>query len=198
MLSSMKARRTSVSERIVPILYGGFLLFAYAGNALSQTEDIPGLEVKVAIFTGKVDDNKNYVEPGMRSGVRLQHGPVYLWTKLTGTEETLAALRSRGKSFPIYHAWTYIGPLGNEPDVPEDVGHDEVIRIGTIKHLSLLFHNNRGETKFTNHLLWLGNASNGFLSFRTPRRQTAITFTSISESPVQLIRGKLSSPKGAV
>ena len=29
------------------------------------SEDIPGLEVKVAVFTGKVDDEKNYVEPHM-------------------------------------------------------------------------------------------------------------------------------------
>src|SRR5438094_3018557 len=107
MLFPMLAPATSVSARMVPILCGGVLVFAHAGSALCQSGDIPGLAVKVAIFTGKVDDSKNYVEPGMPSGVRVRHGPVYLWTKLTGTQETAAALQALGKSFPIYHEWTY-------------------------------------------------------------------------------------------
>jgi hypothetical protein len=148
MLFPMRTPAASVSARIVPILCGGFLVFAHAGSVLCQTEDIPGLSVKVAIFAGKVDNNKNYVEPGMQSGVQVHHGPVYLWTKLTGTEETAAALQALGKSFPIYHEWTYIGPLGNEADVPEDIGHDELIAIGRIKDLSLLASQAESEGEF--------------------------------------------------
>jgi len=99
------------------------------------SEDIPGLEVKVAVFTGKVDDEKNYVEPHMQSGFRLEHGPVYLWTVLSGSRETLKALRARGKEFPVWHEWTYIGALGQQPDAPDVNERDrEEIHIGTIRH----------------------------------------------------------------
>jgi hypothetical protein len=98
------------------------------------SDDVPGLEVKAAVFTNAIEQ-KNFVEPGMQSGLRIQHGPIYFWTVLTGTEETLNALRLKTKSFPIWHRWTYIGTFGFMPEIAEVADRDtEAIHIGTIHH----------------------------------------------------------------
>lgn len=114
----------------------GCLLSAllWSNSALSAGDEVPGLEVKAAVFTNAIDQ-KNYVEPGMQSGLRIQRGPIYFWTVLTGTEETLNVLRRKAKAFPIWHRWTYVGTFGSAPDIAETADRDaEAIPIGTIHH----------------------------------------------------------------
>jgi hypothetical protein len=117
------------------MLFGCLLsTLLWSDSALGAGDEVPGLEVKAAVFTNAIEQ-KNYVEPGMQSGLRIQHGPIYFWTVLSGTEESLKILRSKAKSFPIWHRWTYVGTFGLSPDVAEIVDRDaEAIPIGTIRH----------------------------------------------------------------
>jgi hypothetical protein len=75
-------------------LLGALLL---SSRAVTASDEIPGLEVKAAVFTNAIEQ-KNFVEPGMQSGLRIQHGPIYFWTVLSGTEETLKIVPTRRKA----------------------------------------------------------------------------------------------------
>lgn len=110
------------------------LLITVVPALAADPDEFPGLQVQLAFFTSKVDDQTNYVEPGMVSGIRLPRGPIFLWTKITGTEETLVALQSK-KAFPIWHEWTYTGAYGEAPDAPESAEH---IYIGKIAGVAAL------------------------------------------------------------
>ncbi len=131
-LSRMGTRMQLLKGRtLLGCLLGALLL---SSRAVTASDEIPGLEVKAAVFTNAVEQ-RNFVEPGMQSGLRIQHGPIYFWTVLSGTEETLKLLRNKARAFPIWHRWTYVGMFGSSPDVAEVADRDaEAIPIGSIRH----------------------------------------------------------------
>jgi hypothetical protein len=130
-------RRTGTRvESLKGLTFLGFLLGALLlpSRPLMAGDEVPGLEVKAAVFTNAIDQ-KNFVEPGMQSGLHIQHGPIYFWTVLSGTEESLKVLRNKAKAFPIWHRWTYVGAFGSSPDIAEVTDRDaEAIPIGSIHH----------------------------------------------------------------
>lgn len=112
---------------------------------LTLAGEIPGLGVKEAALSRGIDGQKNFIKPAIDpKNTTIKEGPIYLWTVLSGTQETLEALRGE-KFWPIRHIWTYRGPVGEAS--PEDVGRErepEPLMIGPIKHRTALQEETRG------------------------------------------------------
>ncbi len=97
-----------------------WFLLAFAATAYPA--DFPGLNVKEVAFSTHVDEQKNYVKPKIDvESTRISKGPIFLWTVLTGTQETLDALKEE-TYWPVRHKWIYRG-AARPPNQPEDVGH---------------------------------------------------------------------------
>ena len=117
-------------------LAGCITLLAYGAAGEAIADPVPGLGVKALVLCSDVRDREP--DGRLEDGATVNASPVYVWTTITGTRETLRELRKHDL-LPIRHEWVHVGDLqvANAGSVRQFVG--EPIKVGGIKLINELF-----------------------------------------------------------